>query len=193
MHHRQRQRQRRDMQRISRHEGRLRRRRRDRRGTRQHKDPEDPRKSRGAHRTPPQRRRSSVGQRIVGDTATDVVEEWSDESDTIAHRIRAVRGSERTPEPNRQMTREETRRTMQARKAEDKKILDGLRRRYKRQAAENEADLMARIWETERAQVVRLSTRWVENVANVCTPSGAQRNRQLQSSKAALDDLRERR
>ena len=45
--------------------------------------------------------RSSVGQPIVGDTGTDVVEEWSDESDTIAHRIRAVRGRERTPEPDR--------------------------------------------------------------------------------------------
>ena len=45
---------------------------------------------------------------------------------------------------------------MQARQAEDKKIFDGLRRRYRRQAAENEADLMARIWETERAQVVKL-------------------------------------
>ena len=52
---------------------------------------------------------------------------------------------------------------------------------------------MARIWYTGRAQVVRLSTRWVENVANVRAPSGAQRNRRLQSSNAALDDLRERR
>ena len=102
--------------------------------------------------------RSSVGQPIVGDTGTDVVEEWSDELDTIAHRIRAVRGRERTPEPDRQMAREETHRRMHARKAEDKKILDGLWRRYKRQVAKNEADLMARIWETERAQVVRLST-----------------------------------
>ena len=82
---------------------------------------------------------------------------------------------------------------MQPRQAEDKKIFDGLKRRYKRQAAENEADLMARIWETERAQVVKLSERWVENVANVRAPSGAQRNRQLQNSNAALDDLRERR
>ena len=82
---------------------------------------------------------------------------------------------------------------MQARQAEDKKIFDGVRRRYKRQAAENEADLMARIWETERAQVVKLSERWVENVANVRAPSGAHRNRQLQTSNAPLDDLRERR
>ena len=63
---------------------------------------------------------------------------------------------------------------MQARQAGDKKIFDGLRRRYKRQAAENEANLMARIWETERAHVVKLSERWVENVANVRAPSGAQ-------------------
>ena len=111
--------------------------------------------------------RSSVGQPIVGDTGKDFLEDWSDESDTVAHRIRAVRGTERTPEPDRQMAREETHRKMQARQDEDKKIFDGLRRRYKRQAAENEADLMARIWETERAQVVKLSTRWVENVANV--------------------------
>ena len=131
-----------------------------------------------------------MGQPIVGDESD---EEWSDELDTIAHRIRAVRGRERNPEPDRRMAREETHRKMQARKAEDKTVFDGLRRRYKRQAAENEADLMARVWETERAQVVRLSTRWVENVANVCAPSGAQRNRQLQSSNAAVADLRERR
>ena len=87
--------------------------------------------------------RSSVGQPIVRDTDKDVREDWSSESDTIAHRVRS--GRERTPEPNRQRAREETRRKMQARQAEDKKILDGLKRRYKRQAAENEADLMARI------------------------------------------------
>ena len=137
--------------------------------------------------------RSSAGQPIVRDTNKDVLEDWSSESDTMAHRIRAVRGRERTPEPDRQRAREETQRKMQARQAEDKKIFDGLRRRYKRQAAENEADLMARIWETERAQVVKLSERWVENVANVRAPSGARRNRQLQTSNAALDDLRERR
>ena len=135
-----------------------------------------------------------MGQPIVGDKSdTEVVEEWWDESDTIAHRIRAVRGREQNPEPDRRMAGEEKHRKMQARKAEDETVFDGLRRRYKRQAAENEADLMARVWETERAQVVRLSTRWVENVANVRAPSGAQRNRQLQSSNAALADLRERR
>ena len=52
---------------------------------------------------------------------------------------------------------------------------------------------MARIWETEREQVVRLSTRWVENVANVRAPSGAQREGQLRNSNTALDELRERR
>ena len=37
-----------------------------------------------------------MGQPIVGDESdTEVVEEWSDESDTIAHRIRAVRGANR--------------------------------------------------------------------------------------------------
>ena len=127
------------------------------------------------------------------DTNKDVLEDWSSESDTIAHRVRAVSGRERTPEPDRQRAKEDTRRKMQARQAEDKKIFDGLRRRYKRQAAENEADLMARIRETERAQVVKLSERWVENVANVRAPSGVQGNRQLQNSNAALDDLRERR
>ena len=134
-----------------------------------------------------------MGQPNVRDTNKDVLEDWSSESDTIAHRVRAVSGRVRTPEPDRQRAREEARRKMQARQAEDKKIFDGLKRRYKRQAAENEADLMARIWETERAQVVKLSERWVENVANVRGPSGVQRNRQLQKSNAALDDLRERR
>ena len=87
--------------------------------------------------------RSSVGEPIVGDESdTDIVEEWSDESGTIAHRIRAVRRSERTPEPDLQMAKEEAQRKMQARKAEDKKIFDGLRRRYKRLAAENEANLI---------------------------------------------------
>ena len=38
-----------------------------------------------------------------------------------------------------------------------------------------------------------LSTRWVENVANVRAPSGAQRNRQPQSSNAALAEFQERR
>ena len=139
--------------------------------------------------------RSSVGQPLVGDESdTDNVEEWSEESDTIARRIRRL--MERTPDPNpmeRQKAREEARRKMQARKAEDKKIFNGLKRRYKRQAAENEADLMARIRETEWEQVVRLSARWVENVANVRAPSGAQRNRQLQSSNTAVDNFRERR
>ena len=115
--------------------------------------------------------RSSVGQPTVRDTDKDVLEDWSSESETIAHRVRS--GRERTPEPDRQRAREETRRKMQARQAEDKKIFDGLKRRYKRQAAETEADLMARIWETERVQVVKLSERWVENVANVHAPSGA--------------------
>ena len=127
------------------------------------------------------------------DTNKDVLEDWLSELDTIAHRVRAVSGKERTPEPDRQRAREETRRKMQARHAEDKKIFDGLRRRYKRQAAEDEADLMERIWETERAQVVKLPERWVETVANVRASSGAQRNRQLQNSNAALDDLREKR
>ena len=38
-----------------------------------------------------------------------------------------------------------------------------------------------------------LSTRWVQNVANVRAPSGAQRNRQLQSLNAALAEFQERR
>ena len=109
---------------------------------------------------------SSMGQPIVGDESDmDIVEEWSEESDTIAHRIRVGRCRERTSESDpveRQKAREEARRRMQARKAEDKKIFDGVKRRYKRQAAENEADLMAWIWETEREQVVRLSARCVE-------------------------------
>ena len=87
--------------------------------------------------------RSSVGQPIVRDTDKDVLEDWLSESDTIAHRVRS--GRERTPEPDRQRATEEMRRKMQARQAEDKKIFDGLKWRYKRQAAENEADLMARI------------------------------------------------
>ena len=82
---------------------------------------------------------------------------------------------------------------MQARKAEGRKIFDGLKPWYKKQAPENEADLMARIWETAREQVVRLSARWVENVGNVCAPSGGQRTWQLQSLDTALDDFRERR
>ena len=41
--------------------------------------------------------------------------------------------------------------------------------------------------------MVKLSERWVENVAKVRAPSGAQRNPHLQNSNAALDDLRERR
>ena len=45
--------------------------------------------------------RSSAGQPIVRDTNKDVLEDWSSESHTIAHRIRAVRGRERTPEPDR--------------------------------------------------------------------------------------------
>ena len=85
------------------------------------------------------------GPAVVRDTNKYVLEDSSSESDTITHRIGAVRGRERTPEPNRQRAKEETHRNMQARQAEDKKIFDGLRRRYKRQAAENEADLMARI------------------------------------------------
>ena len=141
--------------------------------------------------------RSSVGQPIVGDESdTDNVEEWLEESDTIAHRIREGRCRERTPEPDpveRQEAREEARRKMEARKAEDKKIFDGLQRRYKRQAAENEANFMARIRETEQEQVVRLSARWVENVANFRAPSSAQRNRQLQSSNTAPDKFWERR
>ena len=52
--------------------------------------------------------RSSAGQPIVRDTDKAVLEAWSSESDTIAHRIRAVRGRERTPEPDRQMAKEET-------------------------------------------------------------------------------------
>ena len=121
--------------------------------------------------------RPSAGQPIVRDTNKDVLEDWLSESDPIAHRVRAVSGRERTPEPDRHRAREEMRRKMQARQAEDRKIFDGPRRRCKRQAAENEAHLMGQIWETERAQVVKLSKRWVENVANVCAPSGAQRNR----------------
>ena len=135
--------------------------------------------------------RSSVGGPLVCDESDTVnVEEWSKESDTIAHRVRLL--GERTPEPDpveRQKAREEARRKMEARKAEDKKIFDGLKRRYKRQAAENGVELMARILETEREQVVRLSARWVENVANVRAPSGVQRTRQLQSSNTALDEL----
>ena len=140
--------------------------------------------------------RSSVGQPILGDEwDTDKVEEWWKESETIAHRIRVGRCRERTPEPNpveRQKAREEARRKMQAGKAEDKMIFDGMKRRDTRHAAENEAVWMARIRETEREQGVRLSARWVENVANVRAPSGAPRNRQLQSSNTALDDFRER-
>ena len=83
--------------------------------------------------------RSSVGQPLVGNESdTDNGDEWSEESDTIAHRIRTLR--ERTPEPDpveRQKAREEARRKMEARKAEQKKIFDGLKRRYQRQAAEN--------------------------------------------------------
>ena len=67
---------------------------------------------------------SSVGQPVVEEWS-----EWSEESDTIAHGIRAVRGRERTPEPDRQVAREEAQRKMHARKAEDKKIFDGLKRR----------------------------------------------------------------
>ena len=77
------------------------------------------------------------------DTNKDVLEDRSSELDTIAHRVRAVSGRERTPEPDQQRAREETRRKMQARQAEEKRIFDGLKRRYQRQAAENEADLMA--------------------------------------------------
>ena len=141
--------------------------------------------------------RSSAGRPLVADDSdTDISEEWSEESvesDTIASRVR-----DHTPNPEadpvqRQKDREEARRKMEARKAEDKKIFDCLKRRYKRQTTENEMQWMTRIWETEREQVVTLSTRLVENVANVRAPLGAQRNRQLQSSAAALAEFRERR
>ena len=41
--------------------------------------------------------------------------------------------------------------------------------------------------------MVTLATKWVENVANVRAPSGAQRNRQLQSSNTALAQFQETR
>ena len=52
---------------------------------------------------------------------------------------------------------------------------------------------MTRIWESEQEQAVMLATRWVDRAANVRVPSGAQRNRRLQSSNTALAKYVERR
>ena len=139
--------------------------------------------------------RSSAGQPLVaGDSDTDNSRELSEESvqsDTIASRVRDHRPNPEADPVQRQKDREEAQRKMEARKAEHKKVFDVLKRRYKRQAAENAMQWMTRIWETKREQVVTLSTRSVENVANVRAPSGAQRNQRLQSSHATVAEFRD--
>ena len=52
---------------------------------------------------------------------------------------------------------------------------------------------MTRIWQSKREQAVTLATRWVNQVASVRAPLGAQRHRQLQSSNTALAEYEERR
>ena len=107
--------------------------------------------------------RSSVGQPLVTrDSATDSSEESvesnkldesvelkkseeSAESDTIASRVQEYRPNPKADPVRRQKDREEEQRKKDARKVEDKKVFDGLERRYKRQAAENETQLMTRI------------------------------------------------
>ena len=93
--------------------------------------------------------RSSVGQPLVaGDSDADSSEELSEESvesDTIASRVREHRPNPEADPVRRQKGREEAPTKMEARKVEDKKVFDGLKRRYKRQAVENEMQWMTRI------------------------------------------------
>ena len=151
--------------------------------------PPGPRREEPAMKKAP---RSSFGQPLVADSDTDSPVE-SEESDTIASRVRTNRPDPQQDTVRRQIAREKEQRDREARKAEDKKLFEGLKRRYKRQAAEDEMQWMARILESERGQAVTLATRWVDQVASVRAPSGAQRNRQLQSSNPALAECVERR
>ena len=135
--------------------------------------------------------RSSVDQTPVADSDTDspVKSEEPVASDTITSRVRYYR-----PDPNGDaVRRQKEQRKRETTKMEDKKDFEGLERRYKRQAAENEMQWMTRMWETEREQVVTLATRWVDQVATVRVPSGAQRNTQVQSFNTALAEFQERR
>ena len=59
------------------------------------------------------------------------------------------------------------------------KPFKGLMRRYKRTVADiDEMEWMTRIWGSERQHAETLATKWVDQVAGVHVPSGAQRNRQ---------------
>ena len=89
--------------------------------------------------------------------------------------------------------REGVEREREARKAEDKKLFEGLKRRYKRQAAEDEMQWMTWSRESEWEQAVTLATRWVDHVGILHAPSGAHRRRLLQSSNTALAEYVERR
>ena len=93
--------------------------------------------------------RLCAGQPLVGDDSdTDNLEEWSEESvesDTTASRVRMHRPNPQADPVQRPKDREEARRKMEARRAEDKKIFYGLKRRYKRQTSDNEMQWMTRI------------------------------------------------
>ena len=88
--------------------------------------------------------RSSVGQALVSDSDTGSPVE-SEESHTIANRVRTVRPQSQQDSIRRQKEKEKERRQREARKAEDKKLFEGLKRRYKRHAAEDEMQWMTRI------------------------------------------------
>ena len=143
--------------------------------------------------------RSSAGQALVSDSDTDnpVESEESEESDTeiggFTSRVRGSRPhyqqvSSRQDRVRREKEKEKEKRQREARKAEDKKLFEGLMRRYKRTAADvDEMEWMTRIWDSERQRAETLATKWVDQVAGVRAPSDTQRNRQLQTSNHALD------
>ena len=149
--------------------------------------------------------RSSVGQAVVSDSDTDNPgeSEESEESDTeiggIASQVRGStahyqQGSSRQDRVRRKKENEKDQRHRVARKAEDKKLFEGLMRRYNRTAADaDEIEWMTSIWDSERQRAETLATKWVDQLAGVRAPSGVQRNRQLQTSTNALDAYVEQR
>ena len=67
-------------------------------------------------------------------------------------------------------------------------------RRYKRTAGDaDEQAWMTRMWDLEHQRTETLGTQWAEQVSAVRAPSGAQRNRQLQTANNAPQAYTEQR
>ena len=75
---------------------------------------------------------------------------------------------------------------------EDPKLFNELMLRYHNKKSDRDEETwMMRFWNAEYWRTETLGTRWTKQVSTVRAPSGAQRNRQIQTANTALKEYTE--